>query len=85
MAESQFGGMGILCFNSSTKSKGLEHGSGDELPSRNLPSMQGWNWESQAQLELKLATVRKGNKSLYKYTGNKKKNEANVGLLLLVE
>lgn len=44
--------------------------------------MQGWNWESQAQLELKLARVMKGNKSLYKYTSNKRKNEANVGLLL---
>jgi len=54
------------------------------LPSRNLPSMQRWNWESQAQLELKLARAMKGNKNLYKYTGNKRKNAANVGPLLSV-
>lgn len=76
--------MGNLCLNSSTKSEGLEHGSRDGLLSRNLPSMQGCNWESQAQLELKLAKVMKGNKSHDKYTGNKRKNEANVGLLLSV-
>lgn len=76
--------MGNLCLNSSTEGKGLEHGSWVGLPSRNLPNKKRWNWESQAQMELKLARIMKVNKRLYKYIGHKRKKAANIVPLLSV-